>query len=341
MRKILNGLRYGNTKTKTYIITTMILLVFGTISLLMVISTGKPLWGMSMFFCYIFSFLISSSLSFHKSEKERNPSSEKEGKEKKTKTRGNQEDIEEQEEDYEEEEQVKPVDILEKYDKETVKGILVKYKVNKDHKPIMIDSCESQGISQCPAYVWLTKGELHLLLFEKESRKVTISLSSFPLIVYEKGALADPNVDYPAFTKTSFLSLVFQSYLPTTYEDNRGSIKNHRKNLYVIKPDLKVTNTSARTILDLLQAEPQIGGEFADPRLHNPYFEAAYKCSFMLRDGVMTVTEFKTKIKNLLKNLADAKINQAEFQMYINQMVSGRLITQEYADYYLDSRKKV
>ena len=343
MRKIVSGLRYGNAKTKAYIITTILLLMFGTVSLWMMIRTQTPLWGMSMFFSYIFAFLIISTFSFHKSGNAATKVKELKKASPKRKTHDDEEDTGTNNlntEDVKEDEEIEePEKILEQYDEAAVKKIMVRYKVNTDHKPIMIDACDSLGVSQCPAYVWINKKELQLLLFEKEPRKVSLPAAQ-AIVYYEKGASASPASDYPAFRKASFLSLVFKTYLPTVYEAGSGMRKIYKKNLYVLSPDLKVTNTSAATLLDMLQAEPTLTRGFTDPRMNNPYFEAAYKYSFMLRDGVITVTEFKNKLKNLLKTMAEAKIQEKDFQVNIDLMVENNLITKEYADYYRDYRKK-
>lgn len=325
MNKIWNGLRYGNKKTKGYILATIFLLVFGSVSIGFTIVEKSPLWGMIATFCFLVAFLFITSLSFQKT-----------GKQVYKKTREelaltdnqSKEPVEEEEEN-----------IYEQYNEETVKGIFIKYKVNKDHKPIMIELCQSEKIRQCPAYIWSDRGYLNLLLFEEETRKVTIPLSKVTKITYEKGVIANPLLDYQGFQKPSFLRVVFSSYLPTLYEDSRDGRKVYRKNLYVLSPDIKVTNTSIRTIMDMLKLDLSYEGRFADPKMHNPYFEAAYLLSIMLRDGVITVSEFKVRIKTLLQQLSEANISKDEFSLYIRQMVNARLITKEYAEYYLSLRK--
>ncbi|ABX43404.1 hypothetical protein [Lachnoclostridium phytofermentans] len=326
MNKIWNGLRYGNKKTKGYILATILLLSFGSVSVGFTVAKKSPLWGMSAIFCFLVAFLFITSLSFHKT-----------GKQIIKKTREEHalsDDIsnEHLEEEIEE-------NIFGKYDEETVKGVFIKYKVNKDHKPIIIDHCQSEKVRQCPAYIWSDRGNLNLLLFEEETRKITIPLSKVTKIIYEKGVLADPLLDYEGFQKPSFLKMVFSSYLPTLYEDSKEGRKVYRKNLYVLSPDIKVTNTSIRTIMDMLKLDLSYEGRFADPGMHNPYFEKAYLLSIMLRDGVITVSEFKVRIKKLLQQLSEANISNDEFHLYIRQMVNARLITKDYAEYYLAYRK--
>ncbi len=325
--KIWNGLRYGNKKTKGYILATIFLVVFGSVSIGFTIATKSPLWGMSASFCFLVAFLFITSLSFQKT-----------GKQIMKKTHAELA-LSEDNIDMEQEREEIEANIYEKYDEETVKGIFIRYKVNKDHKPIMIDLCQSEKIRQCPAYLWVDRGDLNLLLFEEETRKIAIPLEKVTKITYEKGVLANALLDYEGFQKPSFLRIIFSSYLPTLYEDTRGGSKVYRKNLYVLSPDIKVTNTSVRTIMDMLKLDLSYEGRFADPDMHNPYFEAAYLLSIMLRDGVLSVSEFKARIKKLLQQLSEANISNDEHQLYITQMVNARLITREYAEYYISYRK--
>jgi hypothetical protein len=108
----------------------------------------------------------------------------------------------------------------------------------------------------------------------------------------------------------------------------------------VIGQDLKVTNTSAATMLRMLSMNLSVRKQVRDVELQNPYFESAYALNLMLKDNVLTVNEFKSRIKDILQKLADAKIRQEEFMDYMNQLIQGRLITREYAQYYIEQKNK-
>lgn len=338
MKKIINGLRYGNAKTKGYIIATLALLIFGIVSLVAVIMTQLPLWGMSTIFCFILAIIIMQSVHFQKTGEvklgKKKGSTNVDNK-KKTKETANSE---EEPANEEEEETIAKEDELDQYDEKTVKKIMVKYKVNKDHRPIIIDSCNSQNIWQCPAYVWVEKGELKLLLFEKEPRRITISQSELTSMTYERNVSADADMDYRQLNKETFLKLIFSSYLPTLFEERIGQ-RNYRKNLYVIGKDFKITNTSAKVMMNLLKLNLSVESLIRDPKLHNVYFESAYALNIMLKDTVLSVSEYKTEIKSLLQKLTDAQINRDVFLNYMDQLVRARLITQEYAEYYVQRRK--
>lgn len=339
MHKILNGLRYGNSKTKSYIIITLCLLVFGIISLVAVIMTHSPLWAMSAIFCFLLALILMQSVSFKKSGKFA-PEKQQKTKDQQTEEETKDHNLKKTDEDLSKEKETEEQndDYLEKLGEKDIKGICVKYKVKKDHMPIMVDSCASKKIFQCPAYAWTEHSTLCLLLFEKEPRKVSFSSDEVNVMVYERNANANLANDYKALAKPSFLKLVFDPYLPTTFEDRMGQ-RSYKKNLYVIGKDLKVTNTSAKTMMELLSLNLKVDHLIRDPKFHNIYFESAYALNIMLKDTVLSVNEYKVKIKALLQKLTDANINNEEFYNYMNQLVQGRLITKEYAEYYIDRRK--
>lgn len=343
MHKIINGLKYGNRKTKSYIVMIAFMLLFGTVSFGMVITTKAPLWGMSTAFCYILAFILIQSVSFKKSGKfispdvqNDNQAKDSQSKKRRVKATNGKEKQESEEQQGEVEEEEEQEDYLEKLSEKDVRMICVKYKVNKDHRPIIVDSCVSKKIYQCPAYAWMEKGELKLLLFEREPRKITFSKEEIDEIRFERNADVNIYTDYHALAKTSFLKLVFSSYLPTTFEVSQ---KEYKKNLYVIGKDLKVTNTSAKTMLKLLSLNLTVSHLIRDTRYQNPYFESAYALNIMLKDTVLSVKEYKIKIKELLEQLTDAKISNEDFIDYMEQLVKGRLITREYAQYYIERRK--
>ena len=159
-------------------------------------------------------------------------------------------------------------------------------------------------------------------------------------MTYDKGCIVDIKKDYDQFKKPSLLSLAFSELLPTVYVEGEGIRAKDKKNLYVLTADLKVTNTSAKVLLDLLQVNFTLLEEEVYSKKYSPYFTSAYKLNILLKDGVLTVSDYKRKIKDVLLDLAEAQISLEVFKIYINQLIQGRLVTREYAEYYLDYRMK-
>lgn len=344
MQKILNALRYGNTKTKVYIVAIFLLFVCCAVSAVLAWIHVSPLWAMISVFSFVLAIIFISSVSFkgpvtkkiiEKKEKQSRKGKSNEKIKKLAQEEGTKEEDEKKENEENDED-----GYLQEYSEDKIKKLFVSYKVNKGHVPIMIDSCRSERIRQCPAYAWVEKKSLYLLLLDRESRMVEIPLRKDTKIVYEKGIPVNRESDYAEFKKPSFVSLVFQSLLPTTYEDGKGFSSQTKKNLYVLTPDLMVTNTSAKALMDLLSMDMTLKEEEIYTKSYSPYFTAAYKLSIQLRDGVLSVKDYKLKIKDVLQKLGDAEISLDDFGRYIKQLVDGRLITKEYADYYVEYRRK-
>lgn len=343
MDKIISGLRYGNTKTKGYIIVTFLLLAGAAGSLIMAIVQKSPLWGMGAVFFGAAAIIIMQSLTFQKGgrvvkrgkigQEGLNKASLDKGRKE---TSGRDEDLDRGAEDEAEEDE----NYLEKYTKDNVKKLFVKYKVNKDHRPIMVDLCQSEKIRQCPAYIWTDRHGFNLLVMERMPRKVVISETKATEVVYEKGVAAYPKSDYEAFEKPSFLGMAFGNFLPTVYEDSINGRSIFRKNLYTIAPDIKVTNTSAKAVFELLKPDFVVKDRVMDSDSYSTYFKSAYKLNILLRDGVIQISEYKQKVKEVLESLAEAKISLEEFHKNMEQLVKGRMITEEYADYYMEYRLK-
>ncbi len=311
----------------------------GIVSVVAALLTKAPLWGMSAVFCFVLASILIQSVRFQTTGKIA-PNQKKDKKSKKPEFEEGSTSkalIKEGKEDSTEE-NIFDKNYVENISESDVKVICKRYKVNKDHHPIIIDSCVSEKIVQCPAYVWIERDGIKILVFEKEPRKITISNPTMTRITYERGVYANPDLDYQYFNKPSFMKLIFASYLPTVYEERIGS-GVYRKNLYVVGKDLKITNTSAKTIFRLLSLNLSVDNLIRDPRLQNVYFESAYALSIMLKDTVLSVNEYKVQIKDLLDKLTAAKISNEDFFEYMNQLVLARLITKEYAQYFIDRRK--
>lgn len=335
MGRIFNALRYGNAKTRRYIISIFFLLLIGVISAIKAIQSLAPLWAMVAIFSFLMVFLFINSLSFQESKDVKKSKKINHRNEKKSNYI-----LEEKKESDVAAKENENENYIEKYNEASIKKVFYYYKVKKNHIPILIDSWKSEDLKQCPAYVWLNKSYFHLLAIGKDVKKVEIPRKNLIKILYEKGVTANINEDYQAFKNPSFISIAFSGLLPTVYEFGCGIKTAHKKNLYVLFSDLKITNTSVKALIDLLQVDFSIPEEEIYSKRYSPYFTLAYKLNILLKDGVLSVNDYKIKIKEVLLSLAVAEISFDAFKIYINQLIQGRLITKEYAEYYVDYRKK-
>ena len=231
-------------------------------------------------------------------------------------------------------------DEIEAYTRKTVKKLFHRYKVKRDHRQILIDKSEKHYINQTPAFIWVDKNEVHLLLIESEPRHMVLPLFSIKEITYLKKQVVNADTDYPAFHRKNMLTDLFRPCLPDYTQSTVVSDMNSYKNLYGFGPDIYVTNNSAKALFDLLGVEFVVNDKVTDSTKVNKYFKDAYKANIMLRDNVIDANGYADKISYILDNLAKASISYNEFKETLNLLIKNKLITQEFAMYYMGIRDK-
>lgn len=231
-------------------------------------------------------------------------------------------------------------DEIEAYTRKNVKKLFHRYKVKRDHRQILIDKCEKHYINQTPAFIWVDKNEVHLLLIESEPRHMVLPLFSIKEITYLKKQAVNADTDYPAFHRKNMLTDLFRPCLPDYTQSTVVSDMNSYKNLYGFGPDIYVTNNSAKALFDLLGVEFVVNDKVTDSTKVNKYFKDAYKANIMLRDNVIDANGYADKISYILDNLAKASISYNEFKETLNLLIKNKLITQEFAMYYMGIRDK-
>ncbi len=231
-------------------------------------------------------------------------------------------------------------EVIKSYDKKKIKKTLHKYKVRKDHRMVLIDFCDKYNIRQTPAYIWAEDSKFHILLIEKEPRYITLPLYNISQITYLKKQPANPEEDYKFLQGNSIMAELFKPYLPDYLHSNVVEDLTSYKNLYGVGPGLYFTNQSARHLFDLLSAEFIVDDKVTTSTKVNHYFKDSYKANIMLRDSVIDANGYADKISNILENMAMSTISYNEFKDTLNLMIKNKLITQEFATYYMDVRDK-
>lgn len=224
------------------------------------------------------------------------------------------------------------------YDRKKVKKTLHKFKVRRDHRMIFVDRSEKLKAYQTPAYIWVEKKDFHLLLIEQEPRHITIPLYRIKEITYLKKQPANEDIDYAVFRGSSVLADMFRPYLPDYAHSTVVDDLSAYKNLYGIGNDIYVTNRSAAALFDLLGVPFQVDDRVTMSNKVNIYFKEAYKSNILLRDNVIDANGYADRISKTLDNLAHSTISYAEFKDTLNLMIRNKLITQEFASYYMGVR---
>lgn len=227
------------------------------------------------------------------------------------------------------------------YDRKKVKKTLHKFKVRREHRMIFVDRSEKLKANQTPAYIWVEKKDFHLLLIEQEPRHIMIPLYQIKNITYLKKQPANEDIDYAAYKGSSVLADMFRPYLPDYSHSTVVDDLSAYKNLYGIGNDIYVTNRSASALFDLLGVEFQVDDRVTMSNKVNIYFKEAYKSNILLRDNVIDANGYADRISKTLDNLAHSTISYAEFKDTLNLMIRNKLITQEFASYYMGVRDEL
>ncbi len=227
------------------------------------------------------------------------------------------------------------------YDRKKVRKTLHKFKVRRDHRMIMVDHSEKLKTNQTPAYIWVEKKDFHLLLIEQEPRHITIPVYQIKEITYLKKQPANEDIDYAAYRSSSVIADLFRPYLPDYSHSTVVDDLSAYKNLYGIGNDIYVTNRSASALFDLLGVPFQVDDRVTMSNKVNIYFKEAYKSNILLRDNVIDANGYADRISKTLDNLAHSTISYAEFKDTLNLMIRNKLITQEFASYYMGVRDEL
>ena len=224
---------------------------------------------------------------------------------------------------------------------EEIKYVLKKYKAKKDHREIIIDSCESLGLKEAPAYIWADKKKYYLLILgDGEPLKLDYPLEYNLKLHYEVGVKANPDAEYKKFKGVSVVAIAFAPFLPDYYQKRTDTGTAFYKNLYRLGKDMYFTNTSAKNVFDMTGADFEVKDDITEDMRHGEDFKNAYKANILWRDGAISSDEYKNIITGLLSSLARADIRFDDFNRILEQMYEYNFITRAYKEFYIDYRKK-
>lgn len=346
MRKIWNGLRYGDFETRKSIGSVIGFSVAAVVCIVIAGIRGKfSLIIIALIFATI-AIILSQTFTLEDEDfvAEVNREGEKETvravmaqkKAAKTENRSAEsEDITEKQKERKEKENA-----YQHYNTQELKRVKRKYRVRKDHRPILIDYSESYRIKECPAFIWRAHNKVYLLLLEKEPRRICISRDLIRHMGYRPGVRVNMEEEYVAFHKENLVTNVFREYLPDYMDSKNRNDPLKIKNLYTIYPDIWLTNRSAYAVMDLLCLNFMPKDKITESEQLNGFFKRIYAANIMYRDRVYSIMEYKESIERSLRDMCYAEMPEREFDTTLEQLVKGRLISDEYANHYREIRKK-
>lgn len=230
---------------------------------------------------------------------------------------------------------------IEAYDRASIKKVMKKYKVKNEHKMVLIDFCEKLKLYQTPAYIWVEGGKFHILAIEKKTRHIEIPLSHLQSVTYLKKKQCNPDIDYAVFKGNSMIAGLFRPYLPDYIRSTVVDDVTAYKNLYGIGPQIYFTNRSAANVFDLLGLPFDVDDNITNSNKVNIFFKNTYKASILYKDNVIDSAGYADRVSNILDEMAHSDISRAGFKDTLQLMIKNKLITREFAMYYMEVRDKI
>ena len=354
LRKIWNTLRHGDGRTKSFLLWEIGLILATVIFVCVAIGTHSFLpWVFAAATVILAAAMAKDAVLVVKnggtagkqtgSLNERgdeikdfgDEDTEKSGRKKKSKKEKKKEEQEakEQEEREREDEEEFGDNALASMTAEKLKKLLIRYKVKQEHVPVVIDLCVPERVRQAPGFAWVEDGSLKILLIDRKARMLERPLSKLQVMEVERGIAVKASNEYVELRENEVMKKAFTPYLPRYQKKEIGGRTVLLKNLYILDEDIKFTSTSVNELKKLFSFRIEI----ADRRLSDmdlsPHYKKVFTDSFLWRDGILTLQEFKAQVEQVIESLADPAVPYGEFELTVSAMINSGLLPPEYRNF--------
>ena len=358
IRKIWNTLRYGDSRTKRFLITVMVLGLASVGLLAAAIATLSPLFWIGAVAITLVTAATAKDAKLAvikdnsaregmgeeelQEELEKRKEEKKQKKEEKKKKKGDksaEEEAAEAEAREKEDEEDFGDDALTNMTEEKLKKLFVRYKVKKEHVPVIIDLCIPERVRQAPGFAWVDGGMLKMLLIEGKPRMIERPLSVLQVMEVERGIAVRAANEYVELRQTDLMKKVFTPYLPRYQKKEIGGRTVLLKNLYVLDEDIKFTSPSVNELKKLCSFRIEIPERRLQEGTISPYYKELFTSSFLWKDGILTLKEYQQEVERVLTDMASPDISYGEFEMTLSAMINSGLLPTEYRKFAYDKRE--
>lgn len=339
IEKILNSMFHGNLKTKIFLWSVVLMAVSALILLMAGIILGNVFLGFGGVVAGLAGLITSQSVSLNdlqrakkkkkkKEKKEKDkmqddmPSDDSEGREKETEEASG-------EQKSKKERNREKAQYLSSLNDKKLKKIMKEHKVNQIHVKVMIDSYPAKNIEQAPAFMWRTDTMLHFMILTGQAEEFEVPLEDIKGFLLVKNVSADPDKDYASFQYSTFISKMFQPYLPEYFKTTNNGQLERKKNTFRIEPGIYLTNSSVANLRKVLLPGVAflVDDQVIASTRFNEYFKELYRSSLLCKNMVISLEEYREQIPKTLDALLDAPISGTEFVNTIYDLNKYRLIS--------------
>lgn len=326
LEKIVNSFFYGNLKTKVFLWSVLILTLGAVFLLLAGIVLAMPLLGVGGVGVGLLALVVSQSVSLHDLQKEKKKKEEQDKKQ-----------------DEKKEKERAKARYLSSMDSKKLKKTMREHKVNQIHVKVMIDSYPEKNLEQVPAFMWRTDTMLHFMVLADRAYEFEVPLNQINGFLLVKNVPVDPEKDYLAFRLSTFISKMFQPYLPEYFESSKEGELEVRKNTFRIEPGIYLTNSSVANLRKVLLPGVAflVDDQVTESKRFNEYFKELYRASLLCKNLVITLEEYKSQVEETLDALVTAPISGTEFVNTLYDLSHYHLITKEYLAIYTQKYREI
>ncbi len=340
LRKIWNTLRHGDSRTRSFLVWEIALILATVILFGAAILNHSFLPGLVAVVTAIIAAAMAKDVALVV-KRDGAVGGSPEGEKKRKKEKKNEEhNAREQEEREREDEEEFGDNALASMTEEKLKRLLVRYKVKQAHVPVVIDLCIPERVRQAPGFAWVEDGSLKILLIDRKARMMERPLSGLQVMEVERGIAVKASGEYVELRDSEVMKKAFTPYLPRYQKKEIGGRTVLIKNLYVLDEDIKFTSTSVNQLKKLFSFRIEI----ADRRLQtmelSPYYKQLFVDSFLWRDGILTLQEYKNQVEQVIDSMADPAVPYGEFETTLGAMINSGLLPTEYRSYALSKREE-
>lgn len=213
---------------------------------------------------------------------------------------------------------------------------------DKKNTPILIDEWDRQQVEKTPAYVQVKGKTVSIVLVERTLRTITMPLDRFKKVTYARNVEERHMENYDALREDKEVFGIFEELLPNfSFASNRFGNTSQFRNQYILGGEIAVTPRSIRKLLSKFELEFKVFDSLDIRGSYSDYFKRAYENRIFWTDNCITQIEYQNRIRGLLQSMVeDDEVMRYEFGDELNLMIKYKLITREYADFYIARKEE-
>ncbi len=179
------------------------------------------------------------------------------------------------------------------------------------------------------------------MLMERNIRTHIIPLKKFLEVTYARNVEEKSPESYDVLKDDKELYTVFEDLLPSLFPTNNVLSSTMLKNQYILAEDIAISARSMRNLINKYDFNFHLFDALNLKGEYSEYFKMAYENRILWMDNCITQVEYQNRIRGVLQLMVDDdEIFEYDMENDTDMMVRYKLITTEYADFYIGKKRE-